>query len=131
MEKRETKLDNVKKFLEDYREAFDKPDKKAVFLEGVLAKFLSDVQYASRGSTPFRAKLHGLKLDEIKIKKMLPEIVEKLREYERGYYWLEELVSKYLIEADNSGWSLSKDEISYYFALGFTLGRIFKEKEDN
>jgi len=130
MEKQEAELEKIKKFLNEYPEAFDAPDKKAVFLEGVLAKFLLDVQYANRKSTPFRTKLHGLKLDAIKIKKLLPEIVEKLREYKAGYPWLEELTSKHLVEADNNGWNLSKDEISYYFALGLNLGGIFKEKEE-
>ena len=71
-----------------------------------------------------------MKLDEGKIKELLPEITEKLREYKAGYYhWLEELISKYLLMADNNCWHLSKDEISYYFALGLNLGGIFKVKE--
>lgn len=129
MGKQEATSDIVGKFFEDYKEAFDTPDKKAAFLEGVLAKFLLDLQYANRKSTPFRTKLHGLKLDEIKIKKLLPDMVEKLREYKAGYPLLVELTSRYMIEADNNGWHLSKDEISYYFALGLNLGGLFKEKE--
>lgn len=130
IEKQRIKLKNVEEFLASYKQAFDAPAKKAVFFEGVLVKFLLDVQYATRESTPpFRAKLHGLKLNEKRIKKLLPEIIEKLREYKAGYPWLEELVSKYLIEADNNGWSLSGDEVSYYFALGLNLGRIFKEQK--
>ncbi|MBC7081363.1 MAG: hypothetical protein H5T44_03875 [Thermoplasmatales archaeon] len=131
MEKQESRIESVKKFLDEYSVAFDAPAKKAVFLTGVLTKFLLDIQYVNRGSTPFRTKLHGLKLDEIRVKKLLPEIIEKLREYKSGYPWLEEITSQYLIEADNSGWNLSKDEISYYFTLGLNLGGIFKEKEEN
>lgn len=130
MEKEDIKSKNVEEFLRKYEKAFDTLDKKAVFLVGILAKFLLDVQYANRKSTPFRTKLHGLKLDEMKIKKLLPEIIEKLREYRAGYPWLEELITKHLVEADNNGWTLSRDEISYYFALGLTLGGIFKDKEN-
>ncbi len=124
-----SKAEKIEGFFEDFKNAFNVPEKKAAFLEGVLAKFLLDVQYAERKSTPFRSKLHGLKIDKTKIKKLLPEIIEKLREYKVGYPWLEELTSKYLLETENSGWRLSKDEISYYFALGLNLGRIFKEKK--
>lgn len=130
MEEGNIKSKNVEEFLKTYEQAFDTPEKKAAFLEGILAKFLLDVQYAHRKSTPFRAKLCGLKLDEMKIKKLLPEIMEKLREYKAGYPWLEELVTKYLVEADDNGWNLSRDEISYYFTLGLILGGIFKYKED-
>ena len=131
MEKQKAKSENVEKFLGEYGEAFDTLDKKAAFLEGVLVKFLLDVQYANRKSTPFMTKLHGLKLDETKIKILLPEIVEKLREYDISYPWLEELTSKYLVEADATGWNLSKDEISYYFVLGLCLGGLFKDKENS
>ena len=120
----------IEDFFTQFEHAFNTADKKAVFLEGVLVRFLLDIQYRDRKTTPFRSKLHGLKLDEGKIKKLLPEITEKLREYKAGYYhWLEELISKYLLMADNNGWHLSKDEISYYFALGLNLGGIFKVKE--
>lgn len=121
--------ERVENFFKQFEHAFNTADKKAVFLEGVLTKFLLGIQYVDRGSTPFRSKLFGLKLDEGKIKRLLPEVIEKLREYKAGYPWLEELISKYLLLADNNGWQLSKDEISYYFALGLNLGGIFKEKE--
>jgi CRISPR-associated protein Csh1 len=126
----ENKAKNVKNFFEEYNEAFDTASKRAVFLEGILTKFLMDVQYANRKSTPFRTKLYGLKLDALRIKRLFPEILEKLRDYKAGYPWLEEDVAKYFVEADNEGWELSKDEISYYFALGLSLGGLFKEKVD-
>ena len=45
------------------------------------------------------------------------------------YSWLETLISKYLIEADENSWVISDDEISYYFALGLNFGRVFKGGE--
>lgn len=121
-----TRAKEIERFLTEHGNAFDTPDKKAAFLEGVLTQFLLDVQYASRQSTPFRSKLYGLKLDEKRLKRLFPKITEKFREYRRVYPWLEKATSKYLIKAEEHGWSLSKDEISYYFALGLNLGRIFK-----
>jgi CRISPR-associated protein Csh1 len=126
MEKEE-KLDRIESFFKDFSEAFDRPDKKAVFLEGMLTSLLMNVQYTKRESTPFRSKLHGLRLNEKKVKKLLPAIMEKLFDYEAFQYkWLEKLVSKFFVEADQNGWSLSDDEISYYFTLGLNLGSIFK-----
>ena len=120
--------EKLKSFFEEYSGAFDSSQKKAVFLEGVLAKFLLDVQLAQRQSAPFRSKLKGLKLDKRDIKRLLPEILEKLREYNVAYQWLEREVSLYLLESENEGWNLSNDEISYYFALGLSLGALFKQK---
>jgi len=127
MEKKEEKSERVESFFEDFSEALDTPDKKAVFLEGVLTSLLMNVQYAEKKSTPFRSKLHGLKLNQRKVKKLLPEVMEKLASYEAFQYkWLETLVSKFFVEADQNGWSLSDDEISYYFTLGLNLGSLFK-----
>jgi CRISPR-associated protein Csh1 len=127
MEKKEDKSERVESFFEDFSEALDTSGKKAVFLEGVLASLLMNVQYAEKKSTPFRSKLHGLKLNQRKVKKLLPEVMEKLASYEAFQYkWLEKLVSKFFVEADQNGWSLSDDEISYYFTLGLNLGSLFK-----
>lgn len=131
----ETKIKDseiVENFFSEFSRAFDTPDKKAVFLEGVLVSFLLDVQYAKRKDTPFRKKLHGLKLNRRLIKRLFLEIIEKLRQYDAGYYsWLETLISKYFIKADENGWIISDDEISYYFALGLNFGRVFKGGEQN
>ncbi|MDI6702065.1 MULTISPECIES: type I-B CRISPR-associated protein Cas8b/Csh1 [Methanothermobacter] len=124
-----TVVGKIDSFFKEFENVFDTPEKRAVFLQGVLTKFLLDVQYAQRKSTPFRSKLKGLKLDRRDIRRLLPEVTEKLREYRVAYPLLEEEVSKYLIETENSGWKLSKDDISYYFALGINLGGAFKEKK--
>lgn len=118
----------IKEFFESYEDAFNSSSKKAAFLEGVLVKFLLDVQMARRGATPFKSKLSGLKLDAKKLRKLLPQIIAKLREYHISYIWLEQLTSEYLLKAENNGWSISKDEISYYFTLGLNLGGIIKAK---
>lgn len=120
------KVSDIKSFMEEYKAAFDTPAKQASFLLGVLSKRLLDVQYAKRGSTPFRSKLSGLRLDENKLKRLFPEIVEKLTEYDVAYTELQKLISKTFVETENHGWKLTKDEISYYFALGLNLGGSFK-----
>ncbi len=95
-------------------------------MEGALAQLLLNIQYQERGADPFRTKLQGLKLDERLVKRLLPEMQNKLEEYGKNYYReLEALISKYMIQA-GEGWRLSKDEISFYFVLGMNLYYMFK-----
>jgi len=123
-------VEKIENFFERFNGAFNTPEKKAAFLEGVLTRFLLDWQYANRGSTPFKAKLYSLNLDEKRLKKLLVDIEAKLMEYDLQYSWLKELIAKYLVEA-GANWKLSKEEISYYFVLGLSLGRMFKSENDN
>ncbi len=122
--------DRFSKFFEDYGNAFNTPGKQAAFLEGVLAKYLLDVQFANRGSMPFREKLFGLRLDEHRVKSLFPEAIQKLREYKVAYTTLEKTTAKALVEAENNGWHLTSEETSYFFALGMTLAPIFKVTEE-
>ena len=109
---------------------FDDDMKKAVFLLGVLAKKLLNIQYQERNATPFRSRLNGLKIDEKVAKRLLPEIINKLEEYGKNYYSkLETAIGEYMLNADFSKYSI--DEISYYFTLGMVLEKYFKFKEEN
>lgn len=126
----------LEKFFETYPVAFDSPEKRAVFLEGVLAQHLMDVQSMIRNSDdpPLRKKLSGLRLDEKRAKRLLPDLFQDIDAYNRKseypieYRNLRQTVAKYFAEADNNegGWNIDEDEIRYYFALGLSLNRIFK-----
>lgn len=112
----------------EFPDFFTQPAKKAVFLQGVLTQFLLDIQWQERKATPFRTKLQGLNFDEKLVKKLLPEIQNKLEEYGKNYYReLEASVSSYMLQAGN-GWKLSKDEISFYYVLGMNLSYLFKKQ---
>lgn len=124
----------VSSFFNEFKGFFDNPAKKAVFLEGVLTQKLLNIQWlpevsnAKPGKEPFRPRLKGLKLDEKQIKKLLPEIQNKLEEYGKNYYRnLESIISEYFASAGN-GWKLTNDEISFYFVLGMNLAGRFKLK---
>lgn len=110
----------------------DSPDKMATFLLGVLTRKLMNIQYKELGSTPFYNKLWGLSLDQKKIHKLYPQVINKLQEYNAGYMRnLEEEISINLAQSDNN-WNLNRDETSYFFVLGFTLPNFDKyEKEDD
>ena len=119
----------IKSFFSIFSDFFDSDAKRAIFLEGVLTQFLLNIQYQERKATPFRTKLKGLKLDEKAIKKLLPEIQNKLEEYGKNYYkTLESLIASYFVSAGN-GWELTNDEISFYFVLGMNLSDKFKSKK--
>ena len=118
--------ERIQNFLMRYSNVFDRADKKAAFLVGVLTKFLLDIQLATRGSTPFRSKIYSLKLNENRLRRIFSEAIEKLAEYGVSYQELQSYISEALIKAENDGWNLSNDEVSYYFALGLNLGGLFK-----
>ena len=109
---------------------FDDYTKRAVFLEGVLADFLLSIQYQERKAKPFQARLNGLKIDEKIAKRLLPEMINKLEEYNKNYYReLESGISEYMLKSNFKKYSV--DELSFYFTLGMTLSKHFKnEKEE-
>ena len=120
-------IERVELFFNKYSNFFNVNVKKAIFLEGVLTQFLLNIQYQERKATPFRIKLKGLKLDEKQIKKLLPEIQNKLEEYGKNYYKeLESIISNYFVLSGND-WNISNDEISFYFVLGMNLSNVFKK----
>ena len=105
------------------------PDKKASFLLGVLTKKLLNIQFNELGSNPFYNKLWGLSLDQKKIKKLYPMVINKLREYNVAYLELEENISKNLINSEGN-WKLNRDETSYFFVLGFTMPYFKKNNNE-
>jgi len=108
------------------------PELKAAFSVGMLADYLLYVQRSVRGAQygeePFWSKLYGLMLDERKIKNIFRESIGKLRQYQKGYPTLESIVGEYLAIAGEK-WHTSKDMLSYYFALGITLGKTLKSEK--
>jgi len=108
-----------------YLNELDNPAKKASFLLGILTRKLIAVQYKELGSTPFTNKLWGLSVDEKKIKKLYPMVINKLNEYKITYSELTQDISINLLQT-NDNWNLSRDETSFYFVLGYTLNKLYK-----
>ncbi len=74
------KTEEIEQFFLEFTKAFNSALKKALFLEGVLTRFLLDIQSFRRdGAQPFRTKLKSLRLDERNVKKLFPEIIEKTK----------------------------------------------------
>jgi CRISPR-associated protein Csh1 len=119
---------SIEELFREYH--LDNPAKKASFVVGMLVDYLLMVQRIERrvesGKEPFWKSLHGLRLDEKKVKEIFHRVIAKLREYRRETY-LEEIAGRYLANAGEN-WGISKDEISYYFTLGLTLRGTFQDK---
>jgi len=123
--------EKVELFFNKFYDFFNSNAKKAIFLEGVLTQYLLNIQYRERKAAPFRIKLKGLKLDEKQIRKLLPEIQNKLEEYGKNYYRdLESIISYYFVSSGNA-WNVTNDEISFYFTLGMNLSDLFKKEKNN
>jgi CRISPR-associated protein Csh1 len=117
---------NNEELMNEYLNELDSPSKKASFLLGILTRKLLGIQYKELGSTPFTNKLWGLSLDEKKIRKLYPMVINKLNEYKIAYTDLAEDISLNLFESEKN-WNLTRDETSYYFVLGYTLYRLYKK----
>ncbi len=118
--------ERINVIFSEFEHFFNTDAKRAVFLEGALVQYLLNIQKFQRGSAPFRTKLRGLNLDERSVKRIFPEIINKLEEYDANYYKeLEYLISKYMIQS-GTDWKMSTDEISFYFVLGMNLSNLLK-----
>lgn len=116
-------------FLEEYAEIFDTDYKRAVFLTGVLVDRLLSNQFQRGSSKPFYSRLNGLKLNDALLKRIFREAINKLNEYEINHFYaeLERVIALYILSEAN----LTSDDISFYFVLGMTLGKEFKEENKN
>jgi len=130
--KMEVKMENkYEDYFRKHPEFYDADWKKAVFLTGVLAQNVMDIQYRERKARPFRSRLNGLKLDQRAIKRLLPESIEKLEQYKSNYYRdLEEAISELMESGEPEMKMQSVDEISFYFAMGMNLNKQFKSNKE-
>ncbi|MBI5193504.1 MAG: TIGR02556 family CRISPR-associated protein [Nitrospirae bacterium] len=106
-----------------YGKSFGSSAKKGVFLMGALTQMLLNKQWIERNARPFMKKLKGLKMDEKDIKALLPEVQNKLEEYDafdKGKRLTASETAKYLLDAGD-GWKMPVDEINFYFACGMNL----------
>jgi CRISPR-associated protein Csh1 len=121
-----TYREQIELFLEEHSDILDSNVKRMVFLEGVLAQKLLNIQAKERdGSTPFRARLNGLKLNEKIVKRLYSEIINKLEEYDKNYYkQLEEMIADYILASNFT--AISNNELSFYFVTGMNQANNFQ-----
>lgn len=113
-------------FFSEHRDFFDSSAKQSVFMVGVLTQLLMNIQLHDKGSSPFRKRLNSLKLNKDLVFRIFTEAREKLEQYGKNYYKeLEEDISELFVKSGLE--KLSNDEISFFFTLGMTLYKKFKE----
>lgn len=113
-------------FFSEHRDFFDSSAKQSVFMVGVLSQLLINIQLYEKGSAPFRKRLNSLKLNKDLVFRIFTEAREKLEQYGKNYYKeLEEDISELFVQSGLE--KLSNDEISFFFTLGMTLYKRFKE----
>ncbi|HEK25427.1 MAG TPA: TIGR02556 family CRISPR-associated protein [Hydrogenobaculum sp.] len=147
---KEVKMEDVKenlreeaKSIEEFVErlpALDSATKKALFLMGVLTEYILTTQYLKgMKAKPFMKKLNGLKMNANDVRGLLPEIRNKLEEYEEygpNIAKIFSLASNYLAIEDALQ-KMSIEELNFYFALGMGMYDaiskkfIFVKKEEN
>ena len=112
--------------------------KYGLVLMGFLTEHLLEEQRKERGSKPFLKKLKSLKMDWGDIVQLLPELRQKLEEYEAFDYpsvrMLFGEISQALLQSAKP--KASVGELNFYFACGMGLygiyrGLMFNRKQTN
>jgi len=81
----------------------------------------------SLGKICLARKMNGLKIDEKTARRLLPEMINKLEEYDKNYYKeLEQGIAAYMLDGHFSVYSV--DELSFYFTLGMSLANTVLPK---
>ena len=132
IETKEEFKEKVRLFFNNFNIFFTTDAHCSIFLTGILTQLLLNIQMRERSATPFRSRLKGLKMDGRDISSLLPDIIEKLEQYNKNYYLsLENLISEYFVSAGNfRSWNIAVDEMNFIFVLGMNLSRYFKIKSD-
>ncbi|MCK8827886.1 TIGR02556 family CRISPR-associated protein [Natroniella acetigena] len=118
--------EQIEEFLEQHSDILDSNVKRMVFLEGVLAQELINIQKRDRdGVAPFRPRLNGLKLNEKIVRRLYPEIINELEDYDKNLHkQLEKMIADYILESDFN--QISNNELSFYFVTGMNQVHKFK-----
>lgn len=113
----------AEEFVNQNPHFFNNDYKKGVFLLGCLTRTLTDKQYQKLKNEPFFKYLNRLHLSENDIAKLLPKLINKLREYEITLPSIEGQIALYLTQPCN----ITTTDISYAFTLGLVMQREFKK----
>jgi len=139
--KKITDAKSIREFVESLP-ALDSPAKRALFLMGVLTEHVLLAQYKDKKSKHFMKKLNGLKMNATDMVGLLPEIRNKLEEYDEYSPNVAEIfleASKNFSEVKTLVKTLEEMsiELNFYFVLGMGMYDdiakkfIFAKKEEN
>lgn len=113
---------DVFSFIKNHPEYFNKDYLKGAFIFGCL---VTRLLYNQKGNA-FMKKLNGLNIDKKLINKRFPELISKLRQYDKEFTEYESVAVEYLMSDDN----VTKDEITFAFTAGLVIQKDFDIKNN-
>lgn len=125
-------IEKLNAFVNENPEFLDEAFKAGIFAVGILVKLLLNTQYREMNkSTPFENKLKGLNLNHESLKSIYVEAMEKLSQYNKGFYVrvytdLRSFINHNFTLNTHKIAKLSNNEISFYFVAGMEFGNKFK-----
>jgi len=131
------KIDDVKKvneFFGDYRDFFDKPEKKICYLTGVLFGRLCYIQQGRyNGNMPALKYLRSMNISFNDLKNIYQKTILLFSEYK--VYGKNEQEVAQLIDLEwpmiGSSWDISKDDVKFFFTMGWTIyDKFLPSKKD-
>ncbi len=124
------RVEIAKQIFQEHSDFFNTPIRRSAFLIGVFVGLLLDIQLQQSQATPFESKLHNLKLDLDKLKRIYVDAFQKLSAYNKAHYYkdLESLISEELLNVTEDWYN--PDEISYCFVIGLNQSSKFKSKKE-
>lgn len=118
-------------FMNENPGFFGDPERRASFLTGCFVGSVMYAQQQERDSQPFVKKFIGRKLDRDRLRYLYNEGKEKLTHYDkRGLvHKLDDILAESWVEV-GSDWSLSEEETTFAFNLGWTLNSQLATLDD-
>ncbi len=120
--------ERVAEFFKAYSDLFTKPERKAVFLTGVLTQMLAQTQRNLLNSekAPILNRLKNLRMTPVDVMRLYKDIIWKYKQYsDSGRISEPHLLSVageyFLLAGDPQTWDLSSDELNFFVALGIAL----------
>ena len=126
----ETYATIMERYFKDHPDFFQNDTSKFIYLEGVLAGFLLEVQRIANPekttNESFWGALHDLRMDQRILMELFPKIVAKFKQLGKSYSGLVKEVSTYMQQAGTK-WTLTTIEMSWYFVHGLSSYANFRK----
>jgi len=123
--------DNYSEFMKEHPDFFGNVARKASFLTGAYIGAVLYAQYKERNSQPFTRKYSGMKLTKDRLVYLYNEGKKKLIHYKKLglVHDLEPLLAETWVDVGDK-WDLNKEDTTFAFNLGCTLGSKLNNKSD-
>jgi CRISPR-associated protein Csh1 len=117
---------SLNEFINDRKSFFNLPEKIVCFLIGILFGKIESIQIADRGTAPIQKHIKSLNITKRDLERLFSIIRLKFMEYHAFSSECHEIAGFLSSEWTKiSEWKLLKDEIPFYFSLGWVLYKKF------